>query len=251
MHHPPPPAPRLLRWALQCWACRSSLPSRRWTPLGGWWPRCSAPSCGRCKRLRREGVCVWGGGGSAGVCGGGRSHRGREGVGVWVRGWVGGHVWTRRRRRLTPPLPAASAPPQVIRPALLREGFELVAREGLEVTDDVSIIEAMGLPVQVTPGSYTNIKVGWVAWVGARVRVGAAQPRAALLAAAVCAREQWHAPCARRSPPPRTCLWQKSSCRRRSNRRSRRWRPQRDGVCSSDALGARCPLPPPFCPPLF
>lgn len=31
--------------------------------------------------------------------------------------------------------------------------------KGLEVTDDVSIIEAMGLPVKITPGSYTNIKV--------------------------------------------------------------------------------------------
>ncbi|KAL4444326.1 hypothetical protein ABPG75_012063 [Micractinium tetrahymenae] len=49
--------------------------------------------------------------------------------------------------------------PQVIRPALLREGFELVQRQGLEVTDDVSIIEALGRPVRITPGSYTNIKV--------------------------------------------------------------------------------------------
>ena len=49
--------------------------------------------------------------------------------------------------------------PQCIRPALLREGFELVKRNDLEVTDDVSIIEAMGLPVKITPGSYTNIKV--------------------------------------------------------------------------------------------
>ena len=48
---------------------------------------------------------------------------------------------------------------QVIRPALLRQGFQLVHSHGLAVTDDVSIIEAMGLPVQVTPGSYTNIKV--------------------------------------------------------------------------------------------
>ncbi len=48
---------------------------------------------------------------------------------------------------------------QVIQPALLRQGFELVARERLEVTDDVSIIEALGLPVRVTQGSYTNIKV--------------------------------------------------------------------------------------------
>ncbi|KAG1665293.1 hypothetical protein FOA52_015870 [Chlamydomonas sp. UWO 241] len=49
--------------------------------------------------------------------------------------------------------------PQVIRPQLLRQGFELVVSKGLEVTDDVSIIEAMGLPVRITPGAYTNIKV--------------------------------------------------------------------------------------------
>jgi len=49
--------------------------------------------------------------------------------------------------------------PQCIRPDLLREGFRLVKQQGLEVTDDVSIIEAMGLPVKITAGSYTNIKV--------------------------------------------------------------------------------------------
>ena len=49
--------------------------------------------------------------------------------------------------------------PQCIRPDLLREGFRLVKEKGLEVTDDVSIIEAMGLPVKITSGSYTNIKV--------------------------------------------------------------------------------------------
>jgi 2-C-methyl-D-erythritol 4-phosphate cytidylyltransferase len=49
--------------------------------------------------------------------------------------------------------------PQCIRPGLLKEGFDLVARENLEVTDDVSIIEAMGLPVKVTPGSYSNLKI--------------------------------------------------------------------------------------------
>lgn len=48
----------------------------------------------------------------------------------------------------------------MIRPPLLRQGFELVKRDKLEVTDDVSIIEALGLPVIVTPGAYTNIKVG-------------------------------------------------------------------------------------------
>ncbi|XP_050124187.1 2-C-methyl-D-erythritol 4-phosphate cytidylyltransferase, chloroplastic-like isoform X1 [Malus sylvestris] len=49
--------------------------------------------------------------------------------------------------------------PQVIKPELLREGFELVNREGLEVTDDVSIVEHLKHPVYITQGSYTNIKV--------------------------------------------------------------------------------------------
>ncbi|CAN6678332.1 unnamed protein product [Malus baccata var. baccata] len=49
--------------------------------------------------------------------------------------------------------------PQVIKPQLLREGFELVNREGLEVTDDVSIVEHLKHPVYITQGSYTNIKV--------------------------------------------------------------------------------------------
>jgi 2-C-methyl-D-erythritol 4-phosphate cytidylyltransferase len=57
---------------------------------------------------------------------------------------------------------AAAGPcslPQVIRTALLREGFGFVKSKGLLVTDDVSIVEAMGRPVKVTAGSYTNIKV--------------------------------------------------------------------------------------------
>ncbi|KAB2077862.1 hypothetical protein ES319_A06G122600v1 [Gossypium barbadense] len=49
--------------------------------------------------------------------------------------------------------------PQVIKPELLRKGFELVHREGLEVTDDVSIVEHLKHPVYVTEGCYTNIKV--------------------------------------------------------------------------------------------
>ncbi|BBG96257.1 NADH dehydrogenase ubiquinone [Prunus dulcis] len=48
--------------------------------------------------------------------------------------------------------------PQVIKPQLLRKGFELVNREGLEVTDDVSIVEHLPHPVYITEGSYTNIK---------------------------------------------------------------------------------------------
>ncbi|XP_020582276.1 2-C-methyl-D-erythritol 4-phosphate cytidylyltransferase, chloroplastic isoform X1 [Phalaenopsis equestris] len=49
--------------------------------------------------------------------------------------------------------------PQVIKPDLLRAGFELVNRQGLEVTDDVSIVEHLKHPVYITEGSYTNIKV--------------------------------------------------------------------------------------------
>ncbi|MED6208818.1 hypothetical protein PIB30_048736 [Stylosanthes scabra] len=49
--------------------------------------------------------------------------------------------------------------PQIIKPELLRKGFELVNREGLEVTDDVSIVEHLKHPVYITQGSYTNIKV--------------------------------------------------------------------------------------------
>jgi 2-C-methyl-D-erythritol 4-phosphate cytidylyltransferase len=49
--------------------------------------------------------------------------------------------------------------PQVIEPKMLMEGFDLVKKNNLEVTDDVSIIEAMGNPVRITKGCYTNIKV--------------------------------------------------------------------------------------------
>lgn len=49
--------------------------------------------------------------------------------------------------------------PQVIRPELLRKGFEFIKENNLEVTDDVSIIEALNLPVKITEGSYTNIKL--------------------------------------------------------------------------------------------
>lgn len=34
-----------------------------------------------------------------------------------------------------------------------------ICREGLEVTDDVSIVEHLKHPVYITEGSYTNIKV--------------------------------------------------------------------------------------------
>jgi 2-C-methyl-D-erythritol 4-phosphate cytidylyltransferase len=49
--------------------------------------------------------------------------------------------------------------PQVVRVEALLRGFEKVEREGLEVTDDVSIIEALGEPVRLTRGEYTNLKI--------------------------------------------------------------------------------------------
>ena len=42
--------------------------------------------------------------------------------------------------------------PQVATKALFLEGFDKVKREGLEVTDDVSVIEALGKPVKLTLG---------------------------------------------------------------------------------------------------
>lgn len=49
--------------------------------------------------------------------------------------------------------------PQVIKPSLLRDGFKKVKEEKLDVTDDVSIIEQLGLPVKLTQGEYTNLKI--------------------------------------------------------------------------------------------
>ncbi|GMH50826.1 hypothetical protein TrRE_jg4799 [Triparma retinervis] len=49
--------------------------------------------------------------------------------------------------------------PQVIGIETLARGFEKVRRENLEVTDDVSIVEAMGEKVKLTRGEYTNLKI--------------------------------------------------------------------------------------------
>ena len=49
--------------------------------------------------------------------------------------------------------------PQVVRKDLLLRGFDKVREEGMEVTDDVSVVEALGLPVKLTLGQYTNIKL--------------------------------------------------------------------------------------------
>lgn len=49
--------------------------------------------------------------------------------------------------------------PQVSTKSLFLKGFDNVKTKNLEVTDDVSVIEALGLPVKLTLGQYTNIKL--------------------------------------------------------------------------------------------
>ncbi|KAL9187959.1 hypothetical protein ACHAXT_006337 [Thalassiosira profunda] len=49
--------------------------------------------------------------------------------------------------------------PQVVKVEALLRGFEKVKKANLEVTDDVSIIEALGEPVKLTRGEYTNLKI--------------------------------------------------------------------------------------------
>ncbi|CAN8069826.1 unnamed protein product [Agarophyton chilense] len=49
--------------------------------------------------------------------------------------------------------------PQVVRPSLLKKGFEKVREDNLEVTDDASIVEQLGEPVKITLGEYSNIKL--------------------------------------------------------------------------------------------
>lgn len=49
--------------------------------------------------------------------------------------------------------------PQVIEIETLQRGFAKVLAENLEVTDDVSIVEALGEPVKLTKGEYTNLKI--------------------------------------------------------------------------------------------
>jgi len=49
--------------------------------------------------------------------------------------------------------------PQVVNIDTLLRGFKKVSEENLEVTDDVSIVEALGEPVKLTRGEYTNLKI--------------------------------------------------------------------------------------------
>lgn len=49
--------------------------------------------------------------------------------------------------------------PQVLRRDLLEKGFSNAMQSNLDVTDDVSLVERLGLTVQLVEGSYSNIKI--------------------------------------------------------------------------------------------
>lgn len=49
--------------------------------------------------------------------------------------------------------------PQVIKADLLRKAFDHVKKHNINVTDDVSMVELLGLPVKLVEGCYTNLKI--------------------------------------------------------------------------------------------
>lgn len=53
----------------------------------------------------------------------------------------------------------AAQTPQAFRAGVLRSALERASREGWRATDEAALVEAAGVPVQVVPGSWANIKV--------------------------------------------------------------------------------------------
>jgi 2-C-methyl-D-erythritol 4-phosphate cytidylyltransferase len=49
--------------------------------------------------------------------------------------------------------------PQVFRRSLILEAYEAAERDALEVTDDAQLVERLGHPVAIVPGSDLNIKI--------------------------------------------------------------------------------------------
>jgi 2-C-methyl-D-erythritol 4-phosphate cytidylyltransferase len=49
--------------------------------------------------------------------------------------------------------------PQAFQYKLIREAHETAQKEGFEATDDASLLERMGIPVQVIAGSKHNLKI--------------------------------------------------------------------------------------------
>jgi len=53
----------------------------------------------------------------------------------------------------------AAQTPQVFRPALLREAYQLARGKKFFSTDDSALVEALGHPVSLVPGSVQNLKI--------------------------------------------------------------------------------------------
>lgn len=53
----------------------------------------------------------------------------------------------------------AAQTPQVFRPALLREAHRQALQDGFRSTDDSSLVERLGHPVRLVPGSPENVKI--------------------------------------------------------------------------------------------
>ncbi|MGZ3632746.1 MAG: 2-C-methyl-D-erythritol 4-phosphate cytidylyltransferase [Parachlamydiaceae bacterium] len=49
--------------------------------------------------------------------------------------------------------------PQIIRYPLLKQGFDYATKHNITVTDDASLAELIGAPVQLVTGAYQNIKI--------------------------------------------------------------------------------------------
>lgn len=80
------------------------------------------------------------------------------------RGSCDGHHQDRQRRQYRTGhaesrLPARCADPQGFKVDLLRQAHEQAQRDGFLGTDDASLVERLGVPVQLTEGSRRNIKL--------------------------------------------------------------------------------------------
>ncbi len=49
--------------------------------------------------------------------------------------------------------------PQAIKPELLQKGFDYVQQNGLTITDDVSLVELLNIPVKLVEGDDDNLKI--------------------------------------------------------------------------------------------
>ncbi|MDB6077719.1 MAG: 2-C-methyl-D-erythritol 4-phosphate cytidylyltransferase [Akkermansiaceae bacterium] len=49
--------------------------------------------------------------------------------------------------------------PQIFRTALLRQAYSAVRERGLAVTDEVSALEALGIPTRLIPSPFPNLKI--------------------------------------------------------------------------------------------